>query len=85
MIRHGLIREEIDILQGRIPQSMFIRNYWSPSLRELGQKVLNALTQLEMEVRKHWLTPKGTPSENKQTSNKTSNECFKLVNLQLDC
>jgi len=51
MLRHGLIREEIDILQGRIPQSLFVRSYWSPSLKDLKQRVLEALVVLKDEIK----------------------------------
>ncbi|MCW3996986.1 MAG: integrase [Candidatus Bathyarchaeota archaeon] len=40
--KHGITKEEIDLLQGRIPQEIFIRHYWSPKLSELGNRVLNA-------------------------------------------
>ena len=44
MVRHGLIREEVDLLQGRIPPSIFIRHYWSPSFEELGDRTLKAVS-----------------------------------------
>ncbi|MCS7123939.1 MAG: integrase [Candidatus Bathyarchaeota archaeon] len=50
MLKHGLIREEVDMLQGRIPQNMFIRSYWSPSFKELRERVFNALEKLEVMV-----------------------------------
>ena len=50
MVRHGLIREEVDLLQGRIPPSIFIRHYWSPSFKELRDRTLEALTQLEQTL-----------------------------------
>jgi intergrase/recombinase len=46
MVRHGLIREEVDLLQGRIPPSIFIRHYWSPSFKELKDRTLKAITEL---------------------------------------
>jgi len=47
MVRHGLIREEVDLLQGRITKSIFVRHYWSPAIKELRQRVFNALRELE--------------------------------------
>jgi len=40
MVRHGLIREEADLLQGRIPANVFIRHYWTPSFDELKDRTL---------------------------------------------
>jgi intergrase/recombinase len=50
MVRHGLIREEVDLLQGRIPPSIFIRHYWSPSFTELRDRTLKAITELEQTL-----------------------------------
>jgi intergrase/recombinase len=50
MVRHGLIREEVDLLQGRIPPSIFIRHYWSPSFTELRDRTLRAATELEQTL-----------------------------------
>jgi hypothetical protein len=47
MVRNGLIKEEVDLLQGRIPPSFFIRHYWSPSFNELRQRTLEALAKME--------------------------------------
>jgi len=47
MVRHGLIREEVDLLQGRIPPNIFIRHYWSPSFKEMRDRVLKSIEQLE--------------------------------------
>jgi len=47
MVRHGLIREEVDLLQGRIPPNIFIRHYWSPSFKELRDRTLKSIEQLE--------------------------------------
>jgi hypothetical protein len=47
MVRHNLIKEEVDLLQGRIPPSIFLRHYWSPSVKELRNRTLEALKQLE--------------------------------------
>ena len=47
MVRNGLIKEEVDLLQGRIPPSIFIRHYWSPSFMELKNRTLTALDTLK--------------------------------------
>ncbi len=46
MVRHGLIREEVDLLQGRISSDIFVRHYWSPNFSELKTRVLRADTEL---------------------------------------
>ena len=46
MVRHGLIKEEVDLLQGRIPPSIFIRHYWSPSFKELRNRALEGLEKM---------------------------------------
>ncbi len=50
MVRHGLIKEEIDLLQGRIPPSIFIRHYWSPSFLELKDRTLLGIEKLEAKI-----------------------------------
>jgi len=50
MVRHGLIKEEVDLLQGRIGKSIFVRHYWSPAIKELKQRVFKALKELELNV-----------------------------------
>jgi len=50
MVRHGLIREEVDLLQGRIGKSIFVRHYFSPAIKELKDRVFKALTQLEQKL-----------------------------------
>jgi len=46
MVFHGLLREEVDLLQGRVGRSIFMRHYFSPSLKELRDKTLNAVNAL---------------------------------------
>ena len=50
MVRHGLIKEEVDLLQGRIGKSIFVRHYWSPAIKELKQRVIKALNELEKTI-----------------------------------
>jgi len=49
-VRHGLIKEEVDLLQGRIGMSVFVRHYWSPAIKELKQRVFKALKELEGNI-----------------------------------
>jgi intergrase/recombinase len=50
IVRHGILREEQDLLCGRIPASIFIRHYWSPSFKELRDRTLKAITELEQTL-----------------------------------
>jgi intergrase/recombinase len=50
MVRHGLIKEEVDLLQGRITKSIFVRHYWSPAIKELKERVFQALQELEKQL-----------------------------------
>jgi intergrase/recombinase len=50
MVRHNLIKEEVDLLQGRIPPSIFLRHYWSPSFKELRDRTLEAISKLEKTI-----------------------------------
>ena len=47
MVKHGLIREEVDLLQGRIPPNLFVRSYWSPNFKEFRDRTLKALTEIQ--------------------------------------
>jgi intergrase/recombinase len=46
MVFHGLLREEVDLLQGRIGRSLFMKHYFSPSLKDLRDKTLGAVNAL---------------------------------------
>jgi intergrase/recombinase len=46
MVHNGLIREEVDLLQGRIGQSIFMRHYFSPDLESMRDKVLRAIQKM---------------------------------------
>ena len=50
MLDHGLIKEEVDLLQGRVGKSIFVRHYWSPAITELRDRVLKALELLEPKL-----------------------------------
>jgi intergrase/recombinase len=42
LLSHGILEAEINLCQGRIPVDIFIRHYWSPKLKELGDKIIKA-------------------------------------------
>jgi intergrase/recombinase len=50
MVRHNIISEEVDLLQGRVPKSVFARHYLKENPKELKDRVLTALTQLEQTL-----------------------------------
>jgi intergrase/recombinase len=45
--KHNVTKEEIDLLQGRIPSEIFIRHYWSPKLSELRNRLFKSIKGLE--------------------------------------
>jgi len=47
--KHNITKEEIDLLQGRIPQEIFIRHYWSPRLSELRDRILVTIKQTKKQ------------------------------------
>jgi intergrase/recombinase len=49
LLQHGILEQDVNLLQGRIPVSVFIRHYWSPRLKELGNRVFKALETLDMK------------------------------------
>jgi len=42
--------EVIDILEGRVPQSIFLRFYYKPFLKDIQTKTLEAIQPLEQEL-----------------------------------
>jgi len=46
MVGHGLIREEVDLLQGRVGKSMFMQHYFSPNISELRDRTLQAESRI---------------------------------------
>jgi intergrase/recombinase len=50
LLQHGILEAEINLLQGRIPPSIFIKHYWSPKLSELRDRVFKALNELEQTL-----------------------------------
>jgi len=51
MVQHGgLIREEVDLLQGRVGESIFTRHYFCPSFQELKARTLKAMQNLKVTI-----------------------------------
>jgi intergrase/recombinase len=50
LLQHGILEAEINLLQGRIPPSIFIKHYWSPKLSELRDRIFKALAELEQSI-----------------------------------
>jgi hypothetical protein len=50
MVRRNLISEEVDLLQGRISKSVFVRHYLKENPKELRDRTLEALKQLEQTL-----------------------------------
>ena len=50
LLQHGILEAEINLCQGRIPPSIFIKHYWSPKLSELRDRIFKALKDLEQTV-----------------------------------
>jgi len=46
MVHNGLIREEVDILQGRVGKSIFMRHYFSPNIKDLRDRTLKAVEEM---------------------------------------
>jgi intergrase/recombinase len=49
LLNHGILEAEINLMQGRIPPSIFIKHYWSPKLSELSNRILSILKDLEKQ------------------------------------
>jgi intergrase/recombinase len=50
LLQHGILEAEINLMQGRIPPSIFIKHYWSPKLSELRDRIFKALKDLEQSI-----------------------------------
>jgi hypothetical protein len=46
---NNLKEAEINLCQGRIPVDIFIRHYWSPKLKELGDRIFKALETIDKQ------------------------------------
>ena len=51
MLKNGLLREEVDLLQGRMGTSIFMRHYFSPQIYELRDRVLAAIEKLREQLK----------------------------------
>jgi intergrase/recombinase len=49
LLSHGILEAEINLCQGRIPVDIFIRHYWSPKLKELGERIFKALEIIDKQ------------------------------------
>jgi len=49
LLQKGILEQEVNLLQGRIPVSIFVRHYWSPKLKELGTRIFQALELLDVQ------------------------------------
>jgi intergrase/recombinase len=47
LLNHGILEAEINLCQGRMPVDIFIRHYWSPKLKELGNRIFRTLENIE--------------------------------------
>jgi intergrase/recombinase len=50
MVRHNIISEEVDLLQGRVSKSIFVRHYLKENPVELRDRIFKALTELEQSI-----------------------------------
>ena len=49
LLSHGILEAEINLCQGRIPVDIFIRHYWSPKLKELGNRIFEAMQLIDKQ------------------------------------
>ena len=47
MLQHGLSELETNMIQGRIGKDLLMKSYFSPKLKELGNRVFKALSEIE--------------------------------------
>lgn len=50
MVRQGIISKEVDLLQGRVPKSVFVRHYLKENPKEPRDRTLKAIKQLEKTI-----------------------------------
>ena len=46
MVHNGLIKEEVDLLQGRVGKSIFMLHYFSPNIEDLRDRVLTEIDKM---------------------------------------
>jgi intergrase/recombinase len=49
-LRNDLPQELVDLLQGRISQTVFMKFYYKPLLKDVQQKIVRALQLLQLEL-----------------------------------
>jgi hypothetical protein len=49
LVNTGILEIEQNLVCGRIPIGIFIRHYWSPKLKELGNRILKALIPINQD------------------------------------
>jgi len=49
-LRNDLPQELVDLLQGRISQTIFMKFYYKPLLKDIQQKTIRALQPLQSEL-----------------------------------
>ena len=49
LINNGILEMEQNLVCGRIPVDIFIRHYWSPKLKELGNRIFKALETIDKQ------------------------------------
>ena len=49
LLQHNVLEAEVNLLQGRISPSIFIKHYWSPKLAELRDRIFKALEPLTVQ------------------------------------
>jgi hypothetical protein len=47
LINSGILEAEQNLVCGRIPILIFIRHYWSPKLKEFGDRILKVTSKME--------------------------------------
>jgi intergrase/recombinase len=47
LLQHGFLEQEVNLLQGRIPASVFCKHYWSPKLKELRDRIFSVLELMQ--------------------------------------
>ena len=50
MLNHGLLREEIDLIQGRIGKSLFMKHYFNPTIKDLKARTLRATEEMLTKI-----------------------------------
>jgi intergrase/recombinase len=50
LVRHNIISEEVDLLQGRVSKSVFVRHYLKENPAELRDRIFKALAELEQTI-----------------------------------